>query len=131
MRSSTRRRFQTHARVDGEEEDDDDDASERDFGGTQQTKRDAVKKATNRHSLEQILQKADEETRSTCTFQPKTIAKGYLEEDSERRKARRERLLQSRLDIVRERSGEERGGEGNVREGVYVSTEDFSIEKRK
>ena len=81
------------------------------FGGTQQTKRDAVKKATNRHSLEQILQKADEETRSTCTFQPKTIAKGYLEEDSERRKARRERLLQSRLDIVREREAAKREAE--------------------
>ena len=81
------------------------------FGATQQTKRDAVKKATNRHSLEQILQKADEETRSTCTFQPKTIAKGYLEEDSERRKARRERLLQSRLDIVREREAAKREAE--------------------
>ena len=84
------------------------------FGGTQQTKRDAVKR---RMTLARaMLQKADEETRSTCTFQPKAIAKRYLEEDSERRKARRERLLQSRLDIVRERSGEE-GGEGNVREG--------------
>ena len=81
------------------------------FGATQQTKRDAVKKATNRHSLEQILQKADEETRSTCTFQPKTIAKGYSEEDSERRKARRERLLQSRLDIVREREAAKREAE--------------------
>ena len=70
-----------------------------------------MKKATNRHSLEQILQKADEETRSTCTFQPKTIAKGYLEEDSERRKARRERLLQSRLDIVREREAAKREAE--------------------
>ena len=86
------------------------------FGATQQTKRDAVKKATNRHSLEQILQKADEETRSTCTFQPKTIAKGYSEEDSERRKARRERLLQSRLDIVREREAAKREAEKAILE---------------
>ena len=86
------------------------------FGATQQTKRDAVKKATNRHSLEQILQKADEEARSTCTFQPKTIAKGYSEEDSERRKARRERLLQSRLDIVREREAAKREAEKAILE---------------
>ena len=71
---------------------------------------------TNRHSLEEILRKAVEEKQSTCTFRPETIAKAFTEEDVERRKARRERLLQSRLDIVRAREAakRERGGEGGV-----------------
>lgn len=66
---------------------------------------------TNRHSLEEILRKAVEEKQSTCTFRPETIAKAFTEEDVERRKARRERLLQSRLDIVRAREAAKREAE--------------------
>jgi hypothetical protein len=66
---------------------------------------------TNRHSLEEILRKAVEENQSTCTFRPETIAKAFMEEDVERRKARRERLLQSRLDIVRAREAAKREAE--------------------
>ena len=65
----------------------------------------------NRHSLERALRKADEEKQSTYTFRPRTIAKAFMEEDSERRKARRERLLQSRLDIVRAREAAKREAE--------------------
>jgi hypothetical protein len=68
-------------------------------------------RTTNRHSLERALRKADEEKQSTYTFRPRTIAKAFMEEDSERRKARRERLLQSRLDIVRAREAAKREAE--------------------
>jgi len=68
-------------------------------------------RTTNRHSLERALRKADEEKQSTYTFRPRTIAKAFMEEDSERRKARRERLLQSRLDIVRAREAAKKEAE--------------------
>jgi hypothetical protein len=68
-------------------------------------------RTTNRHSLERALRKADEEKQSTHTFRPRTIAKSFMEEDSERRKARREMLLQSRMDIVRAREAAKREAE--------------------
>ena len=79
--------------------------------GTTTTTTTTTSRTTNRHSLERALRKADEEKQSTYTFRPRTIAKAFMEEDSERRKARRERLLQSRLDIVRAREAAKREAE--------------------
>ena len=79
--------------------------------GTTTTTTTRTTRTTNRHSLERALRKADEEKQSTYTFRPRTIAKAFMEEDSERRKARRERLLQSRLDIVRAREAAKREAE--------------------
>ena len=83
MRSSTRRRFQTR-RPRTEKKTTTTTTRPREIFKryAADEKRRSEKGDEQTLAFEQILQKADEETRSTCTFQPKTIAKGYLEEDS-------------------------------------------------